>query len=583
MRITVFFLLINIFLIPLKLYSQTSSDKQINSQFRIAVDFYSTGLPDQALSLFDKIINDYDYNSKTTVSEFFKAKIYLEQEKFDKAGEVLTSFTEKYPQSRYLDEINVMTIKYYKEVANYYNAFKESCELILHTKDVDYKNEGKTLGENIAAEYLNNVQLQRLYDSFTDGEVKSFVLLQLGKYYIRKGGIKEGKKVLLDLIEKYRESEEYAAAKLLFDSPAVNESSGSFHGSLIGIMLPLETNSAGEYQSQTSAEILEGIKYAVNEYNNGREDKVGLVMRDTKASTGEIEKIRDEFAVVPSIKAIIGPIYSSEVREALKDFESLSIPIISPTATDDDLTSISDNFFQANPSFYIRGKVMAQYIYYVENKRKISILNSIESYSPLLAATFAEEFEKLGGKIVRKETYRENTTSLSDPISRITADTLAIDGLYIPLSNNLDAPLILANLVRYNFKLPVYGNQDWLTAKGFETSPEISNNLTFTSDYFIDFNSNDYQEFSSQYTSVTGMDVNRNVLYGYDTGKYLLTVIRNIDPNHFNIKLKIESGITSRGFHNNISFDESRVNGFLNIVRYRNGVFELVDKFRLGD
>jgi len=58
--------------------------------------------------------------------------------------------------------------------------------------------------------------------------------------------------------------------------------------------------------------------------------------------------------------------------------------------------------------------------------------------------------------------------------------------------------------------------------------------------------------------------------------------MRNIDPNSENIKTKMESGIISSGFHNNIAFDDQRVNKFLNIVRYKDGRFELIDKFKAG-
>ncbi len=59
--------------------------------------------------------------------------------------------------------------------------------------------------------------------------------------------------------------------------------------------------------------------------------------------------------------------------------------------------------------------------------------------------------------------------------------------------------------------------------------------------------------------------------------------MRNINSNRINIRNKMISGITSAGYHNNIAFDESRTNRFLNIVRYKDGVFQLVDKFRLGN
>jgi hypothetical protein len=128
----------------------------------------------------------------------------------------------------------------------------------------------------------------------------------------------------------------------------------------------------------------------------------------------------------------------------------------------------------------------------------------------------------------------------------------------------------------------MYGNQDWFTAKGFETAPEISNNLVFTSDYFVDFNSDEYFNFNNHFITVTGKDVNRNVLYGFDAAKFLLTALRNSDYGKSNLRIKMISGMVSSGLHNSISFDERRINRYLNMVRYSDGVFELVDKFRLS-
>jgi hypothetical protein len=201
----------------------------------------------------------------------------------------------------------------------------------------------------------------------------------------------------------------------------------------------------------------------------------------------------------------------------------------------------------------------------------------------LLAATFAEEFEKLGGAIVRKETYKNGSISFDDQIGRIVEDSTLIEGIYIPLSENSIAPIILAGFVKHKLNIPIYGNQDWLTAKGFETSLSISNNLTFTTDYFFDYRGDDYREFNNNFNDITGMDINRNILYGYDAARYLLTVIRNIEPTRENIKSKMISGFIGTGYHNNISIGERRINKFLNIVRYRDGIFELIDKFRLNE
>ena len=539
---------------------------------------YNAGEYEESLDLFNKFLNNYQYNSKTTAAEFFKAKIHLELNQLNQFKYAADQFLDLYPNSKYVDEIDMLLVKYNLEIANYYNAFKEILYIIEKTSSSSYEEKAKKIGEGIAAKYLNETQLQRFYSSFSSNKVKSYILLQQGKYLLRNGNSTESKNILRELIDNYPDSEEYDEAKKLIDysyNPATTKTT-------IGVMLPLETDSTGQYSFQPAIEILEGIKYAVNEFNKDRPDKVGLLIRDTKKSDDEIEKIRDEFVSLNSIVAILGPVFSNTVRTTLEEFEDYDIPIISPTATDDDLTSISHNFFQANPSFSVRGKLLAQYIFYSENKRFISVMNSIDGYSPILSAAFINEFENLGGTLVKRESFKNDSTDFSRPISRIFIDSLTIQGIYIPLSDNSVTPYIFSELSKYPIKIPLYGNQDWFTAKGFETASEVSNNLTFTSDYFVDFNSEAFKNFSDQFSVVTGKDVNRNVLYGYDVARYLLTVIRNTEPGRKNLVDKMISGMVSSGLHNNISFDSRRINRYLNIVRYKDGVFDLVDKFKLG-
>ena len=559
-------------------FSQNYNEQDVEKLFDKALNQYNSGDYNLSIYNFNKIIVDYEYNPKTTVSEFFKAKILLKLEQLEEFKTVADGFLEKYPYSKYIEEIRLMLTKYYLETANYYNALRESLFILEKTSSSSYEIKARKTGKGIAAKYLNDSQLQKLYSLFTSNKVKSFVLLELGKYYIRTGDSFSAKSTFSDLMNNYPESVEYDEAVKLYDfsydsSPLVT---------IFGVMLPLETNSRGEFTSQPAAEILEGIKFAVNEFNHTRSDKIGLIIRDTKKDTEEIKKIREEFTSLNSLVAILGPIFSNEVRATLKEFDGYDIPIISPTATDDDLTGLNPNFFQANPSFSTRGQVMAQYIFYVENKRIVSVINSINGYSPLLASNFSEEFERLGGTILRRETFKDTTTDFSVPLSNIYADSLTTQGIYVPLSDNSVTPYIFSELVKFYTKLPMYGNQDWFTAKGFETAPEISNNLIFTSDNFVDFNSDEYYSLNDQFISVTGKDINRNSLYGYDAAKFVLTAFRNSEFGRENLRAKMISGMISSGMHNNISFDERRVNRFLNIVRYKDGVFELIDKFRLS-
>lgn len=558
--------------------SQGVSEKEIEQSFDSALTLFNKGNFEESLTGFNKFINNYNYNDKTTAAEFFIAKIQLQLKQLNQFKFTTDQFLELYPNSNYVDEIRFLQTKYYLEIANYYNAFREILYIIEKTNSSSNEKNAKRIGEGVAAKYLNEIQLQKFYSTFTNIKIKSYVLLLQGKKLLRDGDTNSAENIFEELINDYPNSNEYDEAKKLINHSYSPVSANT----IIGVVLPLETNSVGEFTAQSAIEILEGIKFAVNEFNKDRSDKIGLLIRDTKKSVDEIEKIKDEFVSLNSIVAILGPIFSNEVRSTLQEFDDYDIPIISPTATDDDLTGVSHNFFQANPSFSVRGRLMAQYLYYSENRRSVSVMNSIEGYSPILASSFISEFEELGGKVLKRESYKNDYTDFSNPVSKIFIDSLVIQGIYIPLSDNSVTPFIFSEFIKYGIKIPLYGNQDWFTAKGFETASAVSNNLTFTSDYFVDYNSEAFKSFSDQFGSVTGKDVNRNVLYGYDAAKYLLTAIRNSEPGRKNLVDKMISGMVSNGLHNNISFDARRINKFLNIVRYNAGLFELVDKFRLG-
>ncbi|MCH8032195.1 MAG: ABC transporter substrate-binding protein [Bacteroidetes bacterium] len=564
------------------------NQKKIDTEFSRAVKLYDAREFISALSGFEKIINEYDLNSKTTAAYFFTIKILIEKKEYEGAWKLITEFLENYPSSKYTEEIRILFVKLNLDNYEYYDALKEIAFLIARTKSILYRLDAKDIGEKIARNYLSSSVLKKLSDSFTSDKVKPYLLLLLAKSYFKEKERENALVTLSQILQKYPSSEESAEAKNLYDNPIVpDEESGG--KSYIGVLLPLQ-NDENDYPTSAAAdEILQGVKFAVAEFNKGRDVKIGIIIRDTKNNEDEINEIRNELGSNSSIKVILGPIFSNEVRVTIKTFNGTNLLIISPTATDNDLTAVSENFFQANPPLAVRGKIMAQYVFFVENKKNMAVLNSIDGYSPLIAASFIEEFEKLGGTIKVKETYKSNSFSLSEPISRIVAVDILLEapdtlqGIYIPLADKVDATAILSQMGQDSLYLPIFGNQDWFSARGFESAPGLSNMLTFSSDYFIDFNDNDYQEFSERFSKVYGKDPGRNVLYGYDVAKYLLTVMANIVPGRLAIKNKILSGMVSNGYHNNISFDENRVNRFLNIVRYRDGVFELIEKFHSGN
>lgn len=547
-----------------------------NKDFEKALSLYNAKKYNDALDLFKQIALRTENNTKNTVSSFFVSKILVEQKKHYEAEKSINNFLTEYPQSKYADEVRNLLIKNYLDKSDIAKAFESCINFTESSNSIVFKKETKNIAEQIALNNLKSSEVEPYIPKYS--ALKPFLILLTGKLYLAEGDNSDALNKFDEITSKYISSEEYIEALNLKKTYSVKQTNSGFP--IVGVLLSLTDENEREIQS--AKEILEGIKFAFHEYNSEHNEKIGIVISDIKRDKTILSETVNYFIENNDIRCILGPVFSDDVRNALMEIERSNICLISPTATDDDLVSLSNNFYQANPSLTARGKIFAQYLYYVENKRSIAVLNSIEGYSPLLAASFSQEFERLGGKITAKETYKSKSFSLAEQMARIASVSNDIGGIYAPISDGSDAKAILSQMVQTGLSVDIYGNQDWFLGKGFESSPELSNKLTFDSDYFIDFNDSDFKQFSSSFKNTTGIEINRNILYGYDAAKYILTVMRNIDPTRKNIKYKMESGINVTGFHNNISFDLERSNKFINIVRFNNGVFELVDKFRSG-
>ncbi len=570
--------LIVIFLITFGLTLAQNLRTDVNKDFDQALKLYKAKNYETALIIFQRVMNAPQPNSKITASAFFISKIYLDTKNLTELEKFTRKFLIDFPNSKYGNDIKTNLLKAYLDQEKYDDVFNSALQFLSSSTSISFWNDTKSIAERIALNYLDLKKVTDKFAQYDKTSLKPYLLLLAAKLSAAEGNTSKSIEFAEEIINKHRDSDEYLTA-LNLKRAAIENSNADIP--LVAVLMSLTDQNGRKIEAVN--EILEGIKFAFHEYNYGTESKIGLLITDLERDEQKISDEANSALENNSVRCILGPVFSDDVKKVLVELDKSNLCVISPTATDDDLTYISQNFYQANPSFEARGKTFAQYLYFVENKKNIAILNSLDGYSPSLASSFAREFERLGGKILVKETYRSNSQSLSEQFSRISLFASEIEGIYAPITDRNDAMIILSNMVQKGLNTKIYGNQDWFIAKGFETSPELSNNLLFESDYFIDYSDSEFKNFSSQFKKITGTEVNRNVLYGYDLAKYLITVLKNINPTRNNIKYKMESGLNVTGFHNNLSFDEDRINKYINVIRYKEGIFELVDRFRSGN
>ncbi len=556
-------LLLLIFALPLT--AQLQNDKKEN--FNKAVEMFRYGQYEQAYSIFNSLAEDKSFVFRIP-AEIFRGKILLKQGDYYGSQKIFSDLEQVTEDTAYKKEIllNLSVILYGSE--KYYEAAQKLLEIISLSGTGEYYKYAKNSLDTLAENNLAPVQIDALLNECSE-ELKPLLTLLLGKSYLAQGNEPKAKESFLKIIQQFSSSPLRPEAEdYFYERKSINLSLQT--DPVIAVVLPR----AG---STSINEIREGIKYAVHEFNTRREDRIGLVFIDFDKD--ELSKLKSRLLNY-DVKCIMGPVYSDDVRNIITEFRGIKIPIISPTATDNDLTSLNEYFFQANPNFTTRAKAVAQYIYYVENKRRMGVLNAIEGYSPLLSSVFTTEFRKLGGEIVINQTFKSRSGEFEDQVARISEVIANIEGLYIPIADKEDLTPLLTAFARNNLSVPIYGNQDWFLGKGYGAFPGLSGNLIFESDYFIDYNSYSYDMFNNEFANVTNMGAERNVLYGYDITRYFLNQLARVNAGPDVIAARMINGNIVTGYHNNICFDEERVNKFVNIVRYRDGIFELVDKFK---
>ncbi len=565
------------------LVSETSSRDEVYGQ---TMTESATAKRKDVLTTFENIVFSNEYNLYTNPSIIFISKILIKQKKFNEAEKILIDFINEQKESDYIYEAKIELSNIYFFQKNYSLAVENLISVIENSSNEKNRIYAEQFCENILLNYFSYDKINELIQKNDSKEIKSFLLLVLGKSQFKNGLYDDAINTFKKLSNDYNNTKYYKEAlkfqKLINEKEVINEIKN-----IILILLPLSDKSGNT--SQTAVDVLEGIKYAVNSYNESlsnsknADDKIALLIKNTNRDKEQIQKIYNRVKDIRNIKLIIGPLFSDETEYVCDIFDNLNIPIISPTATADDLTSKYENFYQANPSYRIRGKLMAQYVYYVENKSQMAVLYSTEGYSSVLAKSFEYEFQKLGGKIIVSQSYSLKGNTIKREILNVKNNINKIEGIYLPISDNQYSNMILSTLILNRMSINLYGNQDWLSSSDIEKYPELSSKLIFTSDYYLDYSNNNLLSFSNDIKNKTNSEINRNFMYGYDITNFIVNLIdKNNNSKELLAKL-IQNKEFKNGFHNYIYFGEDRINQYLNIIRFKDGKYELVDRFKYNN
>ncbi|MER6133515.1 branched-chain amino acid ABC transporter substrate-binding protein [Streptomyces sp. NPDC001815] len=177
---------------------------------------------------------------------------------------------------------------------------------------------------------------------------------------------------------------------------------------------------------------------------------------DDQAQPSAGQQNATKFVANKDVLGVVGPLNSSVAESMQKVFDDAKLVEVSPANTNPALTQGTEwnggtkarpykSYFRTATTDAIQGPFAAQYVYNDAKKKSVYVIDDKKTYGAGLAATFTDEFKKLGGKVVGTEHIDPDTKDFSAVATKVKtskADVVYYGGEYPqagPLSKQIKA------------------------------------------------------------------------------------------------------------------------------------------------
>ena len=230
------------------------------------------------------------------------------------------------------------------------------------------------------------------------------------------------------------------------------------------LQIAVATGMSGDSEGE-GQEILHAAQMYIDRVNqtggvNGRPLK--LVPFDDKDDAKVAPEKAKEIAQKTQALVVLGHNYSSTSIPAGKIYKQFGVPVISGSATADEVTEGNEWYFRVVVDNSLQGSFLANYIQKVMNQPKATLIyDAGEAYSKSMATAFEQNFLALNGQIQYKRTIDGEAKNLDQQVENIVAELLNakpedVGVIFLPLVEEPSAKLIIA-MRRKGLFYPVIG------------------------------------------------------------------------------------------------------------------------------
>ena len=147
-----------------------------------------------------------------------------------------------------------------------------------------------------------------------------------------------------------------------------------------------------------------------------------LVAQDDGGTAEGGASVANKLVADKTVVAIEGHIFSGATKAAIPIYEKVGLPMMSPSATNPDLTKSGSKVFNRNVfTDAAQGKFAAAYLYNNLKIKNLAIVHDGQAYGQGLAQVVNDEFTKLGGKVVAFQAVTPGKSDYSAELASIAS------------------------------------------------------------------------------------------------------------------------------------------------------------------
>lgn len=338
----------------------------------------------------------------------------------------------------------------------------------------------------------------------------------------------------------------------------------------LGVALPKFDQNSDVYP--VSQGLYYGILMAVENFNKRNNDsKVFIHYVNTLKDQDKPKDIMTELAWNQHADMIIGPLYSEMAASMAPLAEQYQIPMLSPLANSDSLNIDNPYVYQANPTWAVRGKKMADFAVNRLHLDTLAVIVDKNSYGMQEAIAFRDEAEKIGAKVQYffSDDFEANKFDVSQYDQYFSPDTTMIDSLgikhvdavYLPMTG-ATAPalinLIMTDFQAYRSNVTVLGSQEFATA-GLEPDQISKFNIYYSGINVPNPDSSVVQDFNTEYQNRFGLSANKYSIIGFDCANFMLKTLERVQ-NPALLKEALKNSDEYVGLGSHYIFDGTHIN-----------------------